>query len=190
MLQLPSHQTRSPAAKTGNSADPIFALIDSHKKLQTAWNRLHDQLQEAEVNAAIEHGQRPIALIHWRNYYIGASEIDARREQMLQESEIDPARIELEYLDAKARLQAKMAAEKGWVVRAGLAAARRECDRAVAEQGRCEKRLSRTIPTTPAGAAALLHYILDDDLTPDAHYWHLPALKRIAAALADMGPRP
>jgi hypothetical protein len=41
-------------------------------------------LQEAEFEAAKEHGQRPFKLIHWRDYTIGASEIDTRRKQLLE----------------------------------------------------------------------------------------------------------
>jgi hypothetical protein len=67
----------TPAAAIG--ADPIFAMIASHKKLQAAWQGLYDQLDEAKWTAAKEHGNRPIELIHWRNYHIGESEIDTRR---------------------------------------------------------------------------------------------------------------
>ncbi len=52
---------------------------NGHKKLTADWQGLYDQLQEAEFNAAKEHGHRPIELIHWRDYTIGASEIDIRR---------------------------------------------------------------------------------------------------------------
>jgi hypothetical protein len=186
MLQLPSRQAHSPAALKNNSADPIFALIDSHKKLQTAWSRLYDQLQEAEFNAASEHGRRPSGLIHWRGYNIGHSEIDVHRERLLEDG-VDPATVEREYLDAKARCQAQLAAGPAWDKRAGLAAAHRECDRAFAAAGRCVKRLSRTMPTTPAGVAALIQYILDDDLEADESYWHMTALRSVVAALNDMG---
>src|SRR5713226_1329331 len=42
---------------------------------------------------------------HWRDYTIGASEIDTRRAQLLEAGEIDPATIEQEYLEANARYQ-------------------------------------------------------------------------------------
>src|SRR5471032_3525377 len=78
--------------------DPIFARIAIHKKLTADWQRLQDQLDEAEWTAAQEHGRRPVELIHWRNYHIGGSEIDSRREQLLEAGEIDPATVEQEYL--------------------------------------------------------------------------------------------
>jgi hypothetical protein len=43
------------------------------------------------------------------------------------------------------------------------------------------------MPTTPAGAAALIQYILDDDLEADESCWHMTALRSAVAALNDMG---
>jgi hypothetical protein len=174
----------TPAAAIG--PDPIFGLIASHKALTADWQGLYDQLQEAEHAAEQEHGRRPIELIHWRNYHIGASEIDTRRAQLLEAGEIDPATIEQEYLDANARYQAKVAAGLAWDKRAGLATLRKDVDRRIAAEQRFAKRLARTMPTTPAGAAALLQYILADDLTTDDDYWHLTALMTLTAALNDM----
>src|SRR5665647_1812491 len=77
----------TPAATTG--PDPIFARIATHKKLTADWQRLYDQLDEAEWTAAKEHGNRPIELIHWRNYDIGPSGIDTRRESLLEAGEVD-----------------------------------------------------------------------------------------------------
>src|ERR1700738_340314 len=80
-------------------ADPIFSMIVMHKKLSADWVLLDDQLEEAELNAAKEHGLRPTELISWRNYTIGDSEIDTRREVLLEAGEIDPATVEQEYVD-------------------------------------------------------------------------------------------
>jgi hypothetical protein len=52
-------------------ADPIFALIEDHRKLQATRLGLWGELDDAEHEAAKEHGQRPLALISWRNYTIG-----------------------------------------------------------------------------------------------------------------------
>ena len=87
------------ATATAAGADPIFAMIVMHKKLTADWQGLYDQLQEAEFNAAKEDGHRPIELIHRRDYTIGASEIDTRRQTLLEAGEIDPATVEQEYLD-------------------------------------------------------------------------------------------
>jgi hypothetical protein len=167
------------------TADPIFARIAIHKKLTADWQRLNDQLDEAEWAAAQEHGRRPVELIHWRNYHIGGSEIDSRREQLLEAGEIDPATVEQEYLDAKGRYQAQVVAGLAWDKSTGLETLRKDADRRIAAEWRYAKRLARTIPTTPAGAAALIHYILGDLIT-DEGYWHMQALKTVAAALNSM----
>jgi hypothetical protein len=175
----------TPAAAIG--ADPIFAAIDAHKKLFAAWQGLYDQLQDAEIDAAQEHGRRPIGLIHWRNYTIGASEIETRRENLLEAGEVEPATVEQEYLDAKARYKAQVAAGLAWDKTTGLETLRKDVDRRIAAERRYVKRLARTMPTTPAGAAALIQYVLDDDLEADESYWHMTALRSAVAALNSMG---
>jgi hypothetical protein len=166
--------------------DSIFAMIENYKSLQATWLHLHDQLDEAESDAAKVHGRRPIPLIHWRHYHIGGSEIDDRRESLLQEGEISAEAIEQEYLDAKARYQAKLAAEIAWDERTGLAGKRKEFDEAMATSRRYEERLANAKPTTPAGAAALIQCLLDDDLTTDDGYWHIAALNSAVTALHSM----
>jgi hypothetical protein len=131
----------TPAAAIG--PDPIFARIVTHKKLTANWQGLYDQLQEAESEAAREHGRRPCELIHWRDYTIGASEIDTRREQLLEAGEVDPATVEQEYLDARARYKAQIAAGLAWDKRAGLATLREDVDRRVAAERRYAKRVAR-----------------------------------------------
>jgi hypothetical protein len=173
-----------PAAST--SSDPIFARIATHKKLTADWQGLYDQLQAAEYAAAQEHGWRPPELIHWRNYHIGAFEIDTRRESLLEAGNVDRATVEQEYLDAKARYQAQVAAGLAWDKRTGLETLRKDVDRRSAAEWRYAKRLARTMPTTPAGAAALIQYILDTDLEPDETFWHMTALQTAVAALNGM----
>jgi hypothetical protein len=176
----------TPAFAAALPADPIFAMIIMHKKLKADWQERYDQLQEAEFNAAKEHGNRPIELIHWRNYHIGASEIDSRRESLLEAGEVEPATVEQEYVDANARYQAKIAAGLAWDEWTGLATLRKGVDRRSTAEWRYAKRLARAKPATPAGAAALIQYILDDDLEPDEKYWHMTALRSAIAALNSM----
>jgi len=59
--------------------------------------------------------------------------------------------------------------------------------RRVAAERRYAKRLARTKPTTPAGVAALIQYVLDDDLVDDEDFWHVTALRSAVAALNRMG---
>jgi hypothetical protein len=180
-------QADSKITTKADPADPIFAMIVMHKKIEADWQELSDQLHDAEFNAGKIHGHRPLELIHWRNYTIGGSEIDTRREALLEAGEIDPATIEQEYLDAKARYKAQIAAGLAWDKRVGLATLRADVGRRVAAAKRYEKRLSHTMPTTAAGTAALLQYVLDDDLEADESYWHMTALRSAVAALNSMG---
>jgi hypothetical protein len=143
------------------------------------------ELDEAEAEAEKEHGRRPIALVNWRNHHLGGSEIDELREQMLRESAIDPATVEQEYLDAKARLEAKVAAEEVWDVRTGLAAKILERNRAERAAHGCAERLSGTKPTTPTGAAALIQHVIDDEICKEVE-WHMTALDTAVAALNGM----
>jgi len=172
------------ASLASSGVDPIFALIADHRQLQAAWLGLCRELEEAEHEASEEHGPRPIPLIHWRGYHIGGSEIEDRREQLL-ERKIDSATVEQEYLDAKAREQTKRAAEKAWDVHTGLAAKREEMDRAERAESGCAERLSRTKPTTPAGAAALIQHVIDDEICGEIE-WHMTALDTAVAALNKM----
>ena len=185
-LALAIPQAAATSQPNQPAPDPIHAMIETHKSLQATWQHLYDQLDEAESDAAEVHGRRPIALIHWRNYHIGGSEIDDRRESLLQQGEIPAATIEQEYLDAKARYQAQMAAGLVWDERAGLAGKRKELDRAMTAWRRFERRLAKTKPTTPAGAAALIQYLLDEELTTDDGYWHMAALNTVVGALNSM----
>ena len=166
--------------------DPIFAAIETHEKLAAQGARLFDQLQEAEHEAEKEHGRRPIELISWRDYTIGSSEIETRRAELLEAGAVDPATIEQEYLDAKARYQAKVAAGIAWDKSTGLTALRNEVEALSAKTHQCAHQLARTQPTTPAGAGALIQYVLNDYLCADEGYWHTIALKTAADALTEM----
>jgi hypothetical protein len=108
-----------------------------------------------------------------------------RREQLLHEQEIDSATVEQEYLAAKASLQAKKDGAAAWDVRAGLATGRKEVDRAIEAEHQCAERLSRTKPTTPAGAAALIQHVIDDEICAEID-WHMTALDTAVAALNKM----
>ena len=176
-----------PPASAAGAPDPIYAMISAHKKLQAKWMDLYDQLDEAEFNAAEEHGRRPIELIHWRNYYIGADEIENRREILLASGKIDQTVVEREYLDAKARYRTQVDAGVSWDERAGLAALREEFDSRTSAERQYAWLLARTKPATPAGAAALIQHVLDDDLSGDEDFWHMTALKTAVAALNSMG---
>lgn len=181
MLQLPE----SRPARASTPVDPIFDLIAAHKSLAATANEIYDQHQEAEFNAGEKLGHRPSALINWRHYDIGGGEIELRRKTLLEEG-MDAELIETEYRDARTRYAAKITAGKAWDQRAGLTELRKRVDRTWAELRRSQKRLVKARPTTPGGAAALLQCILDDDLSDQKDYWHLPAIKNLVGALNAM----
>jgi hypothetical protein len=56
----------------------------------------------------------------------------------------------------------------------------------MARSRRYEERLANAKPTTPAGAAALIQCVLDDDVTTDDGYWHMAALNSAVTALYSM----
>jgi hypothetical protein len=175
------------AALASSGVDPIFAMIYTHKKLRAEWQARYDRLDEAQFGAAEEHGHRPIELIQWRNHHIGASEIDLRRQTLLAAGEIDPQTVEQEYHDANVRYQAKVEAGVAWDERAGLTTLREDIDRRLGAEHQYAWRLAHTKPATPAGAAALIQYVLDDDLATEEEYWHMTALRSAVAALNSMG---
>jgi hypothetical protein len=187
MLQLPQTTSRQQSAKASAvEPDPVFALIDTHIELQSKVNSLQDELDRAEYEALEKHGRRPIALVSWRGYHIGSSELDTHRERLLGMGEIDAATIEQEFLEARAREQALTAAGTAWDKRIGLTDLRKKFDQTLGAEQRCAERLSKTIPTTPAGAGALIQHLLDDDLSPDEDFWHLTALRAAVAGLIKM----
>ena len=55
-----------------------------------AFHQAYEQLSEAE-DAVEEH--RPSPLIQWRNYTISGSEIEDRRQSLLQHSALQPKRM-------------------------------------------------------------------------------------------------
>jgi DnaJ-domain-containing protein 1 len=77
-------------------------------------------------------------------------------------------------------------AAKAWDRRVGIAAQRRECDRAIEAEHRAGVRFARTKPTTPAGAGAMLAY-LHTDVKGGAIDWHPIAFATIIATLKSWG---
>lgn len=122
-------------------------------------------------------------MIAWRDFsHIGGSEIDAARAQFLERKVAPRKAIEWEYLDAKARERAGERALIAWYKRAGLLEKLRERDRANVVDNRLHKRLARTRPTTPAGAAAFLSYVRSTGM--DGIEWHEIAIDTIIRTLA------
>jgi hypothetical protein len=181
---------RTASKTTVRKVDPIFAAIDNHRKLLNAWVALYAALDRAEFKAQKKHGRRPLALVAWRNYSaIGGSEIDDRREDFLRQPGADPKKIEKEYLAAKARERAGKRAMSAWDKSAGLAAQRRELERAITAEQQAAVRMAKTKPRTAVGAAAMLRYVKTDMEGGDIP-WHMIALGTIINTLAAWGKAP
>jgi hypothetical protein len=182
---LPAVAIMPAAAFSSPAADPIFAAIDGHRKSATASFEIYSALDNAEAELKAKHGHRPYELITWRDYYIGGSEIDQRREALLREAGADRKQIERKYLDAKARERAQIRAGVEWDNVTGTAPLREQFDRANDAENTATTTMATTRPRTPAGAAALITYVLENMENGDSE-WHRIALATTAAALQSM----
>lgn len=180
MAKAKTKSKRKPLPK--KATDPIYAAIAERRKREKIWGDLSSRLEVAVNKANKKHGHRPWSLIRWRKYgAIGGDEIDRARREFLDEGS-NPKMINEEYRDAKARERAGERAEKAWDRRVGIAAQRRECDRAIAADNVVTKQMAKTRPTTPAGAAAMLAYLKKDAESGEMS-WHETAFDTLIATL-------
>ncbi len=181
---------RAVAAASAIESDPIYAAIKQHRKLVAESDRRYDELQKAEHAAEKKHGRRPSALIDWRGYSeIGASEIDDRREEFLRQPGADRKQVEREYRYAKYCARAAVRAGLEWDKRTGVAPLRQRYERTRRAETAAGRRMAKTKPTTPAGAAALVNYVRHDIEIGEGPGWHKIALATTAAALNRMSSR-
>jgi hypothetical protein len=113
------------------------------------------------------------------------SEIDERREVLLREPGVDRKQIERECLDAKAKERANIQAGIEWDNATGIAPLREQSDCASDAEHTAAMTMARIRPRTPAGAGALMTYVLKDMEHGDTE-WHGIALATTAAALQSM----
>jgi hypothetical protein len=179
--QVAEIATTEPAA-----VDPIIIAISEHKRRYREWGALCDVLDRAE-GAARKVEPMPIPLVHWRNFFIGGSEIELRRDTLLKNRRLNPKKIEAEYKQKKAEERAKFRARRAWYNRHGLANLKAECDRANEEEKNALLALGTVRPTTAVGAGQLIAYVRHDLRNGDeALPWHRGALANAARALLDM----
>jgi hypothetical protein len=174
-----------PAIAAATEPDPIFSAIEYHRKSFAAWIKDYETLDNAEGEARTKHGNQPPGLITWRGYYIGGSEIDERREALLREPGVDRKQIEHEYLDAKERERANIRAGIEWDNATGIAPLREQSECASDAEHTAAMTMARTKPRTPAGAGALVAYVLKDMEIGDTE-WQAIALATTVAALQSM----
>ena len=180
---------RAAKARSTVKPDPIFAAIDLYRKADRTHRRACDASDVARLAAQKVHGERPWRLIAWREYTaIGGSEIEKARDEFLRDEVASADTIQREYREAKQRARAAKRAGHEWDKRAGVAALQAETDRAWAAYWRAVAQLAKTRPTTPAGASKMVALLAQQIDWGDAE-WHVPALKTVAKALADMNGR-
>jgi hypothetical protein len=180
---LPALALPAAAATLGHEPDPIFAVIEEHRRLWDAWVVPLGALDEAEIKVDDPY---PHPLVAWRHYsHIANSELERARDEFLAMPGADVAAIELEYQDAKARERSLIRANRAWYRRNGLTQLKAENERHTRAIQKAGRALGRIRPTTPTGAAALIEYVNDDMWGCDLA-WHEPALANITAALRQM----
>ncbi|MBM3562728.1 MAG: hypothetical protein FJX48_06125, partial [Alphaproteobacteria bacterium] len=157
---------------TADVLDPFLSTLKEFESLERAYNRAATKLEEAESEAAERLGQdRPLELITWRNFFIGGSEIETRRQALLLEQGNDPEKIEAEYIDAKRRERDAIRAGQQWDKLAGIAELRFSASDQLKRLTDLIGSLASTKPTTAQGAAAAARFLNRDlrDEVPQSH---------------------
>jgi hypothetical protein len=172
------------------NTDPIFSAIEAHENAYQKWSKLDDELDRKEHVATKKIGQRPSELVMFGNYHTCGDEMKFRRDQLIRWHKINPKFhtatpkiIRAEYQDALKRSRAQCREAAAWDRRAGIATLRKEVDAAFREELKIGRRLGRTKPTTPGGAAAVLQYIEVESRDTDMSGWYREALITTAKAL-------
>ncbi|MBM3642674.1 MAG: hypothetical protein FJX15_15540, partial [Alphaproteobacteria bacterium] len=164
---------------TADVLDPFLSTLKEFESLERAYNRAATKLEEAESEAAERLGQdRPLELITWRNFFIGGSEIETRRQALLLEQGNDPEKIEAEYIDAKRRERDAIRAGQQWDKLAGIAELRFSASDQLKRLTDLIGSLASTKPTTAQGAAAAARF-LNRDLRDEVPQSHRRILNRI-----------
>jgi hypothetical protein len=152
------------AATSPSSTDQVFAAIEAHKAATKEWRRLNTELDEQQSAAMKRIGPYPSMLIDWRNYTIGGTELKYRRDDFIARKIADADTIEAEYRDAMRRYAKQQRKKDAWDRRAGIAELRAQAEAAKETYRDAGERLADIVPTTVAGAAALLGHALHEAL--------------------------
>lgn len=178
------------AAAIPTGLDPIFAAIAAYRQTSSECFAVSRQLDEAEVRVHKAGHKRPCPLIAWRNYsHIGGSEIEHARDEFLAAPGANKELIEFEYLDAKRRAHRAQLKERRWYKIHGLTELSTKSEQLWSEFGEVGRRLEITIPTTPAGAGALIALIHEEKEEGSQYEWHMPALANVARMMRTMEAR-
>ncbi|RJG45589.1 hypothetical protein D3Y55_15905 [Mesorhizobium sp. DCY119] len=174
---------RKPAA----AVDPVFEAIRVYRKSRANWFRLCEAKWKAEAAHWDIHGRRPLALVAWDHYSaIGASEVDAYRDRLLASGRRNPTQVEAEYAATVEKLAVKRREIDEWDKKTGMTPVYRRNRRALREMRADAERMAATIPTTPAGAAALIKIAVADIKEGEGPAWPWRAVITATRALKRM----
>jgi hypothetical protein len=147
----------TPAAASAVSL-MVSAAIDRYRTAEAASSEAYIEWDDAETAAGKKHGHRPSELIHWRNYYIGASEIEDTRDRLLdlRYEKVDSSVIEEEYIDARKRMADQIKRARKWDRKTGTAHLERRRQATLNEFWASVNALAAVEPSSSADALALL----------------------------------
>jgi hypothetical protein len=162
------------------TSSPALKAVERYRTAEKQFGRAWEKFDDARGEAEERFGRQPIALIHWRNYYIGGPEIENRREDLLRLGEEDPAIIEQEYQDAKKRYRRALKAEKDWEKQVGIEHLSKAVDLARAQLMAAENLLGSVDLKSTWDAAAIIDAVCESSRYSEGSLekWEWNALRR------------
>lgn len=165
---------RSVSTPLAAVCSPAIEAVERYRKASKQFNRCSSRLSDARDAAVAEHGRETYPMIHWRNYWIGGSEIARTRDSFLGGGE-DPATIEEEYRDAKKRYRAQVKASKEWEKQVGIDGLVKSVEQARAKLQDAEKALGNVQLRSIVDASALLELVRLNVRYGDIQNWEIAA---------------
>jgi hypothetical protein len=172
-----------PASTAAIEASAALQAVERYRKASKLFDRCSMKLSKARDAAVDKHGREPYALIHWRNFYVGGSELKRVRQDLLRLGN-DPATIEDEYIDAKKRYRAAVKASKDWEKRVGIEALSESMEQARIEFFAAGSALGTVAVASVADASALLELIRPEVKHGSIEDWEIAALNNASKYLA------
>jgi hypothetical protein len=158
--------------------------VERYRKASKQFDRCSMKLSKAREEAEEKHGHQPLALIRWRNYQIGGSEIERVRKEFLRFKRDDPAVIENEYRDAKRRYRAIVKAATDWEKRVGVEDLCESMEQARIEFFAAGRALGNVRLNSVADASAILELIRHEVKHGDIQDREIAALNNASKYLA------
>jgi hypothetical protein len=168
-----------------------LALVELSRKGDRRWDVLYNKIERAENAARGKFGNRPYALIEWRNYSaIGCSEIERARDEFIRDG-VDEKVVQAEYRSAKKRYHEAVRAGDDWDRKAGLTDLRKEYDDNRRETLGAWKALGKVPVTSTRDAVAIIGFLRErmrkfKELSDD---WEVAAFMNASRFLARAAER-